>query len=409
MTHGRDAERKRLALVHTIEALISAAANLLTIGVFFFMQDRFGWGLGRNFTLSAFLGVFYIAGALAAHPLTKRFGQRKPLAAAYLIMGTITLVAGIIPSPVTCTVAVLIFALASSTTWPIVEHLVSAGENDPHLLSRRLALYNIVWAAVGALIIAINGYIIEKWPNGEFLIPAICSVASAFMVLLRQIEPPDEIAHAPVAHQPEPTLARQRVLALWLSRISVPAMYLMIYSLAAMLPSLPVIHPLRPAMQTLISSVWLVVRWASFIVLGATAFWHTRPRLLLTAAAMLLVSLFIITIRPGELFGIASSEKMDLAFMILGQVVFGVTTGLIYAASLYFGMVLSQGSTEHGGYHEALIGLGMMLGPTAGAITQWKYPGSQRAAVLSIAALIGLSILLASMASLKLRRRHNKV
>ena len=27
------------------------------------------------------------------------------------------------------------------------------------------------------------------------------------------------------------------------------------------------------------------------------------------------------------------------------------------------GMVLSDGSTEHGGYHEALIGLGSVLGP----------------------------------------------
>ena len=51
--------------------------------------------------------------------------------------------------------------------------------------------------------------------------------------------------------------------------------------------------------------------------------------------------------------------------MIAWQIVLGVTMGLIYSGSLYFGMVLSEGSTEHGGYHEALIG---MLEPVANPI-----------------------------------------
>ena len=85
----------------------------------------------------------------------------------------------------------------------------------------------------------------------------------------------------------EPELAKQRVVALWLSRICVPAMYLMIYSLAAMMPSLPVLQSLRPSMQTLVSSVWMVMRFLAFVLLGATVFWHTRPRILLVAAAMI--------------------------------------------------------------------------------------------------------------------------
>jgi hypothetical protein len=204
---------------------------------------------------------------------------------------------------------------------------------------------------------------------------------------------------------PEPQLERQRVVALWLSRICVPAMYIVINALAAMLPSLVVIQHLRPAMQTLISSVWFLMRWIMFMILGVTTFWHTRPRLLLAAAMLLFISFIAITIRPGEILPIGESEMFDLSIMILGQIGCGIALGLIYMASLYFGMVLSDGSTEEGGYHEALIGVGTTLGPAAGLLSQFLWPGDQHAAVMAVGSLIGLSILFASGASLKLGRR----
>jgi hypothetical protein len=66
---------------------------------------------------------------------------------------------------------------------------------------------------------------------------------------------------------------------------------------------------------------------------------------------------------------------------------------LIYAASLYFGMVLSSGSTEHGGYHEALIGLGVVLGPGSGVVAQLIAPGSPSAGIGAIALVLFVSVL----------------
>lgn len=391
MIPGDKAERNRLVLVHVIEALVSAASNLLTIGVFFFMEHRFQWTLKSNFILSAGLGAVYVVGALAADPISRRLGRRRSLATAYLTISVITLVAALLDAPAVFAGAVLCFAGLSATTWPIVENLISSGEPDPHRLSRRLAVYNIVWAASGSLVIAGNGLLIEIFPLGVFLIPsAVCLVAGA-MVMFGSIEPPSDVVVA--SHpEPEPRLARQRILALWLSRISVPAMYLMIYSLAAMMPLLPVIQRETVTMRTLICSVWLATRFATFVFLGATVFWHARPRLLLVAGMTLLLSLLAITL------------PQNLGIMIAGQLVFGVATGLIYTASLYFGMVLSEGSTEHGGYHEALIGFGMTLGPAVGAVSQWWRPGDQTLAVVGIASLIGISIVVASGASIRLRR-----
>ena len=81
---------------------------------------------------------------------------------------------------------------------------------------------------------------------------------------------------------------------------------------------------------------------------------------------------------------------------------------MIYSGSLYFGMVLSEGSTEHGGYHEALIGVGWVLGPTAGAITQWIWPGNVTAGVIAVGAVIGLSVLAVAAADLLVGRKTSE-
>jgi hypothetical protein len=89
---------------------------------------------------------------------------------------------------------------------------------------------------------------------------------------------------------------------------------------------------------------------------------------------------------------------------MLAQVVLGVSMGMIYAASLYFGMVLSEGSTEHSGYHEALIGLGSVLGPGAGAVAQWLRPGDITPGVAAVAGVLLLSTLVATGASVRTHR-----
>ena len=77
-------------------------------------------------------------------------------------------------------------------------------------------------------------------------------------------------------------------------------------------------------------------------------------------------------------------------------------TGTIYAASLYFGMAMSDGSTEHGGYHEALIGLGQVLGPLVGATMQWIHPGALWPAVLGISAIVAVTVVVESVAGMRI-------
>ncbi len=98
----------------------------------------------------------------------------------------------------------------------------------------------------------------------------------------------------------------------------------------------------------------MISRWFCFVALDVTTWWHAAAALLF-AAIVLLLAFLAITLIPSTLS------------MVLWQIALGVAMGLIYSASLYFGMVLSDGSTAQNAYHEALIGLGSVLGPCSGA------------------------------------------
>ncbi|HWP41433.1 MAG TPA: hypothetical protein VNL70_10945, partial [Tepidisphaeraceae bacterium] len=109
-----------------IEAVAAVAANLLTLGIFFFTSVRFGWSLRQNLMLSAGMGLLYILAALSAHPLTARFGRTVPLAICFIGMTMATAVAAIVPTPVVVTLVLLIDIVLGTVCWPILENLISA-------------------------------------------------------------------------------------------------------------------------------------------------------------------------------------------------------------------------------------------------------------------------------------------
>jgi MFS family permease len=311
-------------------------------------------------------------------------------------MSAVCVVAHFVPTHLGVSTCLLAYMFFAGMNWPMLESLCSE-TRDAHEMSRRVGAYNLTWAASGLLALWTAGELIEHWRSGMFVLPAMLhgSTVLIMLALTRDSIAPEtnEVAHI----EPEPELLRSRKLALWLSRIALPAMYVVNYALGAILPTLPIMRQFSPAMETMYGSVWVVARLILFATLGATAFWHTRPRLLLVSSIGLLVGFVIITLGT------------TLPALIGGQILLGIAMAFIYTGSLYFGMVLSQGSTEHSGYHEALIGLGGILGPGAGALTQHLWPGEVKMAIVAVSGIVALSVLCAAGASLRLRSNRVSV
>jgi hypothetical protein len=399
-SHTLDEATPRLSTpwaLFTVEAFASVGGNLLQVGIFFYTNRRFGWGLKENFTLAAVQGIVYVAGALLAHGLAVRVPPRKALVGLYSVLAGIAFATTFAAGPVGVVSAVLAYTAVVALSWPMLESLVSVGL-DAEQLSKRISAYNFVWAGAGAITLAVNGAIIEYWSVGVFIIPAIGHAFSALLLIAtsskRRTDASTAATEAPTAHaQPEEALLRSRTLALWLSRISMPASYALIYALSALLPSLPPMQQIPTWAATLVGSTWLIARWGAFVALGLHDWWHTRPKWLVGAAWLMLLGFVGAGWQP------ASDLSINLAWLIVCQVVIGLAIGLIYSASLYFGMVLSEGSTEHSGYHEALIGLGSILGPGAGAAAMWFYPGNLNLGLTAVSGVLLASTFLAMVAS----------
>jgi MFS family permease len=356
--------------------------------------------------------VAYTTGALLAEKLAGRLGRRLALVGIYLLLVALALAAMAAPSAGVLVALLLCYSFVAAMNWPMLESLVSSGA-DAHTISRRVSIYNIVWSCANSVTMAISGMLIEGGRWRIFFASACAGVGCAVLLAL-QLGARSAVANgAPAGHaEPEPELVASRRLAMWLARISLPATYVVIYSMMAMMPSLPVMRELSTQQRTLVSSVWMLARSITFLVLGFTVWWHTRPRLLLVSAVVMLIAFLGVTVPLSSLAGL-SGVRADLLSMVLWQIILGCAMGIIYSGSLYFGMVLSEGSTEHGGYHEALIGLGCVLGPGAGAVVQsFQVTGSSGpvtpwGAIGAVSAVVAVTVAAAGVATVRIKGQRS--
>lgn len=383
----------------TIEALTSVSVNLLLNGVAFLMTSRYGFTVKQNLWLMMTLAAAYAIGALAAGNIARRFSKPATLLGMQFVMLALLIplaLAGLgMIGSIWLFIPLLVAAMMVSTlTWPMIESILT--ENcDPRTMSRRITMYNLSWSVTSVIVIAAYGTLLQFWPSGPLLLPIIshflCLVLALLLRHLVSGQAPAQ-KEQPVHHAaPDADLLQSRVLALWLSRISLPASFVVANSLMAMYPTMPVATELGQA-GSLLASLWMGARVAMFALLGATTIWHHKPKWLLGGGILLLLSYLAIVV-PGERLGIFAGAPLwsVVAAMAAGEVVLGLMAGFVFSSSLYFGMVLSEGSTDHGGYHEALIGAGGVVGPGLAAVAQQLATGGTH--LPGIAAVCGLMLL----------------
>jgi predicted MFS family arabinose efflux permease len=163
----------------------------------------------------------------------------------------------------------------------------------------------------------------------------------------------------------------------WLAN---PFAYIAINTFIPMLPTLAAHFHLTPMFAGFACSLWGFVRLGTFVVLWLWTDWHYHFRWLVTAFALLIVSFAAILIVPS------------LVAVLAAQIIFGIAIGLIYYSSLFYSMDAGKDKGEHGGIHEAAIGVGNFIGPGVGAASLQFLPqyASSGAAAVSVLLLFGL-------------------
>jgi predicted MFS family arabinose efflux permease len=376
------------AVCFTIGGISSFFVCIYSYYIYFLMRDRFGFSGKDNLAFAALNGLIYTIAAWQGG----RFGQRRGYFNAFKVgFGALILAMAAgsqCNSALGLVLATGLFNVGMCFIWPTIEALVSEGE-DAIGLPRMVGTYNVVWAATNALALFGGGTLVEKFGfKTIFYLPGAAFIALLGLVfwLQKHADAARDAGHEPVftpvpdPHRPSPAKTRAFLRMAWLAN---PVAYIAINTFIPMLPTLAAQFQLTPMFAGFACSLWGFARLGTFIALWVWTDWHYRFRWLMTAFVLLIGSFATILIVPS------------LVAVLAAQIFFGLAIGMIYYSSLFYSMDASEAKGEHGGIHEAAIGVGNCIGPAVGAASlQWvpQYASSGGIAVSGLL-LLGLGAL----------------
>jgi hypothetical protein len=129
------------------------------------------------------------------------------------------------------------------------------------------------------------------------------------------------------------------------------------FVLAPLAPSIASRLGYTTALQgTVLMSLMEVMRILAFFCLQWRTRWHGRSDVMVIASLLAPIGFAMILFGP------------NVTTVLLGQVAFGFSCGVLYYGAIYYAMVTHNASVDAGGLHEALIGLGFALGPSIGLV-----------------------------------------
>jgi predicted MFS family arabinose efflux permease len=444
--------RKLKTWYFILEGLNSFATVYYCYYLYFYMAKVFGFGNRANLTLAALNGFICIFAAWWGGRFAQRFGNFTALKLGFFTMGA-ALTCGIFVQSMTGQILVMAAMLIGMCfTWPTLEAMASEGESSVGI-QKMVGIYNVIWAGTGALADFTGGMMLDKLGlRSIFYVPAIiffvqlvitfwlaaraglCSVPESLADDRGETPHPDplpigcgegedSVAHGrssnsgspyePVARalcqsnaetetqsesRAAPELNPQPIAkAKWFLRmawLANPFAYIALNTVIAVVPGVANRLGLSATLAGFCCSVWCFARFAAFFGLWAWSGWHYRFRWLLTAYVALLTTFALIAMAP------------NLAVLVTAQIVFGGALGLIYYSSLFYSMDLSETKSEHGGIHEAAIGLGNFAGPAVAAGSLYFLPQIANSGVIGVCGLLlaGLSALILMRGSMGLRR-----
>ena len=368
-----------------LEGLNSFATTYYLYYFYFFTHQKFGFGNKANLILAAVAGLIYVPAAIYGGRFAQRAGYFTALKLGFAIMVCALTAGGFAGNSAAGHIAAMLITIVGMCfTWPTLEALVSEGEDYPGL-QRNLGIYNVIWAGTGALAYFSGGAMLDRFGlNTMFYVPiAILCVqltitfrlAGATKHLSGRKMPTvlsAEVVPA-VAHPRPPEKARAFLRMAWLAN---PFSYIAINTLVAVMPGVAQRLGLSTTQAGFCCSVWCFARLTAFFGLWFWPGWHYRFRWLLAAYLGLVATFAVILLVP------------NLAVMVAAELALGLAIGLIYYSSLFYSMDVGDTKGEHGGLHEAAIGLGNFMGPAVGAASLHFLPQLANSGALAVSVLL---------------------
>ena len=356
--------------------------------LYFLMRDDFGFGNKRNLALAAALGFIYALSAVRTGKFAQRRGYFSALKVGFTTMAVFFVIGLVLHLFFKSAIGQVLSAIGVTVgmcfIWPTLEAFASDGETAEGL-PRIVGIYNVVWAGTAAVGFFVGGTLIKLFGYDIIFTLPLAIVLGMLALTFRVQRHATEMArealetsvaeHTRAPHQPASPRAATFLRMAWLAN---PFAYVAIQTLIAVIPGIAAKFQMSPMLTGFVCSLWYFVRLGAFVALWRWEAWHYRFRWLASSFAILVVSFATILMSP------------NLAVLITAQIFFGAAIGLIYYSSLFYSMDAGDTRGEHGGIHEAVIGLGNCVGPAVGALSLQFLPHANSGAIaVSVLLLCG--------------------
>ena len=349
-------------LFYLIELINCYAAVYYSNFLFFYLRRTFGFGEVENLLTAALGGFVYIIAAWQGGKLAQRYGCIRML---YLGCCGIILSLTLGMALAAQTAQVMVFCLWTVGVcfiWPALETLIS--ERAGASLAKMVGIYNVTWAAGAALGYFTAGMLTEKlgmasvfWlPLGLTVVELAILPCAARLLKKENDRQCHEEPLTPAVYEAD---AKRFLRMAWIAN---PFSYVAINTVIPLIPSIAEKLSLSTGMAGIVCSLWMFARLAAFAALWRWTGWHYRFRWLAGSFLLLIVCFF----------GFLMSQSIGL--LLVAQVGFGLSIGLIYYSSLYYSMNVTENHGSNAGLHEAMIGAGLFIGPALGCATLYLVP-----------------------------------
>jgi len=363
-------------LFYLIEFINIYAAVYYSNFLFFYLRRTFGFGEAENLLTAAIGGFVYIIAAWQGGKLADRYGCVRMLyiGACGIIL---SLALGMILPASTAQVVVYgLWTAGICFIWPSLEALISdkAGASLPKLIG----IYNVTWAAGGAVGYFTAGMLIEKlgmkslfWLPLGLTIVELALIPCAARLLKKEND--SQSCETPLAQAVNPPNTRLFQRMAWIAN---PFSYVAINTIIPLIPSIADKLDLSTGLAGIVCSIWMFARLAAFAILRRWTGWHYRFRWLAGSFLLMIVCFFSVLM------------SKSIGFLLISQVGFGLSIGLIYYSSLYYSMNVMENHGSNAGLHEAMIGTGLFMGPALGAAALYLVPAAVGIGAWSVGGLL---------------------
>jgi hypothetical protein len=369
----------------------SIGTGVVTNGIFFVTKQGYAFTDRSNFLLGIVLGITYIIGAMGAGPAiraikrTLRFSDRTILALLMLVITVLCAVPmltrtfGTTLSPMGPVWPIWIMVGSYSTLtgvlWPMVESYLTGGRS-PAQQRKALGIWNTLWSsAIVAAYLAISPFLADRAPEVIAGV-GITHLLAVFMLIWFAANPsPHEHSASDEPHTV--SLTRERSL-LAVFRVLLPLSYVLSSALSPYLAGLFKRLDVPKESHTFIAGAWLLTRALTFFALHHWKSWYGTLTAPIAGVTLLLAGFAACTVAS------LTTGSTAIAIIVAGLALFGVGMGTIYTGAITYAMRVGNAQVDAGGTHEALIGVGYLLGPMCGLFAITLAPEQTLAASASL-------------------------